>query len=104
MEHEPNPVRKLGTQRSDPGDARSEWPEQVLTDSRVIHLWDEERVTGRWFAEHEDTFFPIAWDIYFLYGPDAHWGTEPAPLVSSGFTIIGRSSKLRADLLPLLND
>jgi hypothetical protein len=33
-------------------DTRRAWESRVLADPRVIHLWDEQRITGQWFAEH----------------------------------------------------
>ena len=67
-----------------------------------MHLWDEDRVTGKWFAEHEGFYIPIAWDAYYLYGPDAHWDIEPSPLVSKGGTIFYKRKQLQEDLLTLL--
>ena len=85
-------------------DSRSRWDGSIISDPRVIHLWDEQRVVGRFFAEHEESYLPISWDAYYLYSPDAHWGEEPSPLVSWGTTIRSRSGQLREDLLPLLGN
>ncbi|MCI0485334.1 MAG: hypothetical protein L0229_01910 [Blastocatellia bacterium] len=76
-----------------------------MKDSRVIHLWDEARVTGRWFAKHMDPPAPreVEWDAYFLYGPDARWDKPlPSPLISWGRTIMGTRKKLETDIQPLL--
>lgn len=76
--------------------------ERVMPDSRVIHYWDEESTTSFWFAENvDDTLSPV-WDVYYLYGPDAEWTDDPGPLISSGGTIIGRSSELQKAITPLL--
>jgi hypothetical protein len=75
---------------------------RVLPDRRVVHLWDESAITSDWFAEHVERSPAPAWDVYFLYGPDARWSNLPGPLVSSGGTIIGRSSALKAAIDPLL--
>jgi hypothetical protein len=73
-----------------------------LTDERVIHLWDEDREVGRWYAQQGVyPFGTVAWDIYFLYGPDATWEESPEPLLSSGFTIIGQSQQLLNDITSL---
>ncbi len=43
-------------------------------DPRMVYqAWDNERVTGKTWQASMD--LPgIAWDVYFLYGPDTEWG------------------------------
>jgi hypothetical protein len=41
--------------------------------------------------------------MYYLFGPSARWARTPAPLVSSGGTIIGQSSSLDDAIEPLLD-
>ncbi len=82
-------------------DRRSRWDDRLITDDRAIHFWDEERLAGFWFAESTTFSGPIAWDIYYLYGPDAEWVEEPAPLVSWGYTLLGKREQLLADLVPM---
>jgi len=88
------------------GDDKSAWRSDLLTDDRVIELWDSDRTLGQWFPQQEEykelVFGPLAWDIYFLYGPDATWGNIPSPLVSSGHTIISSRKGLERDITPLL--
>jgi hypothetical protein len=76
--------------------------QRVLPDPRVIQFWDEAALTSDWFAAHVEDGQAPAWDVYYLYGPDARWTDVPSPLVSSGATIIGRSSALKAAIAPLL--
>lgn len=76
---------------------------RVLSDARVKHFWDGEKVVGRWFAEQEG-YRGVAWDIYFLYGAEADWNRAPAPLVSSGVTVFGKRKELLHALLPLMAD
>ena len=83
-------------------DDKSRWTARFMSDPRVVHFWDEDRVIGKWFAEHEGFYIPIAWDAYYLYGPDAHWNEAPSPLVSKGGTIFYKRDQLREDLLALL--
>jgi hypothetical protein len=72
------------------------------SDPRVLHYWDGSALTSRWFANNvEHSSFP-AWDVYYLYGPDASWQTIPQPLVSTGATVIGQSSALQDAIEPLL--
>ncbi|MFQ5968508.1 MAG: hypothetical protein ACE5MI_13015 [Acidimicrobiia bacterium] len=83
-------------------DARFRWDPGLLPDSRVVHFWDERRVTGQWFAQEVLGYRGIAWDIFFLYGPEAAWEATPEPLVSRGSTVIGRRDQLQTSILPLL--
>ena len=39
----------------------------------------------------------ITWDSYFLYGPDATWTSQPAPLVSTGTTVYSTRAALASD-------
>ena len=88
------------------GDDRSAWDPRLLSDERVVHYWDPERLLGTWLPqqpEYEDHVFgPLAWDIFFLYGPDALWDETPGPLVSSGSTVISKSGRLEEDWIALM--
>ena len=75
---------------------------RVLPDPRVTHFWDRNAVTSDWFAENVDHSPAPAWDVYYLFGPDATWTGVPGPMVSSGATIIGQSSALQDAITPLL--
>ena len=80
------------------GDERQAFKPELLSDSRVTHLWDEQRVVGRWFAERfevEDFGGQITWDAFFLFGSDAGWDEKPHPLLSSGFPIRLKREELR---------
>jgi hypothetical protein len=70
----------------------------------VMQFWDDAALTSDWFAEQVEHSAAPAWDVYHLYGPDARWADVPAPFVSSGATIIARTSDLRAAIAPLLAD
>ena len=76
--------------------------QRVLPDPRVVHVWDGEAATSNWFAENVEKSLAPAWDVYYLYGPDARWTDVPGPLISSGASIIGRSSTLHDAIAPLL--
>ena len=75
---------------------------RVLPDSRVAQFWDGSALTSEWFAKNVDQSPAPAWDVYYLFGPDATWIEVPEPIVSSGGTIIGQSSSLEAAITPLL--
>lgn len=87
-----------------PGDARSKWKVDLLSDCRVTHFWDEERVVGRFFATHRDPppARGVEWDAFFVYGPEASWDGSPAPLRSFGRPVRPAHKKLQAALVPLL--
>jgi hypothetical protein len=87
-----------------PGDGRAEWDGGYLTDPRVVHLWDERKVAGDWFAAHVSHNPGTEWDAYFLYGPQAAWEREPSRLVGWGRTVIGKRAQLQSDIAPLLSD
>jgi len=76
--------------------------QRVLPDPRVVHYWDGAAATSDWFAENVEHSSAPAWDVYYLYGPDATWTVVPGPLISSGGTIIGRSAELSDAITPLL--
>ena len=86
-----------------PADAREGWEADLMTDPRVTQLWDEEKVAGRFFAEQEGFIFgSIAYDVYYLYGPESSWDQKPASLVSTGYTVMAKRNQLKEDISKLL--
>jgi hypothetical protein len=45
-------------------------------DPRVTYHWDRYKLTGAEWQEVVD-INNVAWDIYFLYGPESQWGDLP---------------------------
>jgi hypothetical protein len=88
------------------GDERSKWPSDLLTDPRVVHFWDEQKVVGTWFGKHPDytglSNDQALWDAFLLYGAKSHWGDKPSHLISTGRTIVAKREELRKSLPPLL--
>ena len=84
------------------GDSSDEWDETAMPDVRVKHFWDGELEAAQWFARQVDGYEGVAWDVYYLYGPDATWETVPAPLVGSGGTIIREREKLEVEVRALI--
>jgi hypothetical protein len=68
---------------------------RVLPDARVTQFWDGSALTSAWFASNVEHSLAPAWDVYYLYGPDATWADVPGPLVTSGSSIIGQSGALK---------
>ena len=84
-------------------DDRSKWDGEILTDSRVVQMWDSDRALGQFFSREEGfKTGPIAWDVYYLYGPDSHWDNKPSQLVSSGYTIISKREQLADGVASLM--
>lgn len=81
------------------------WGGSALTDQRVTHFWDEQRIVGRWYSVNgtsEEKEAGIVWDAYYLYGPDAEWTSQPPPLLSSGGTVREKYEEIERQLTPLL--
>lgn len=79
------------------GDASATVDNRLLTDPRVTNYWDPNRRVSSWFSAHVINEPGITWDAYFLYGSDATWDSVPAPLASSGSSVIGSRDSLAAD-------
>ena len=80
-----------------PTDKLRSWRKDLLTDPRVVNFLDPERRSGRWFAEHPNAcaaLGEIAWDAYYLYGPEVRWEDSlPEPL-TCGAPIVRTKEKL----------
>jgi hypothetical protein len=48
-------------------------------DERISYVLDSESLTGGLWERILKTEKEIAWDVYLLYGADAHWEMEPPP-------------------------
>jgi hypothetical protein len=87
-----------------PGDSKSEWPAGLLSDSRVIHWWDDGKLVGSWYAQQSDyrKYGRVLWDAFLVYAPDARWDQVPSNLISLGRTIVEKREDLRKSLQPYL--
>lgn len=52
-------------------------PIKLLSDNRIRHFYDSNRMVGRSIAESVGWAGNIAWDIYLFYEPFIKWGQEP---------------------------
>ena len=82
-------------------------PDDLLSDLRVVHFWDEEKMLGRWYEENvtrigEPGDDRVEWDAYFLYGVGTTWDEQPPSHVSWGRTIVETREQLRNDLSDVL--
>ena len=82
------------------GDSRDRWDGDGMTDPRVSHFWDEQKVVGNWFSANVRHNRGTTWDFYALYAPG---DTSLATPVSSGGTIITHRNQLRAAISPMLH-
>ena len=74
-----------------------------MPDTRAMQFWDDGKLAGRFFAYQEGFISgSIAYDTYFLYGPEAHWDSKPSPLVSSGYTVMAKRNQLKEGIGRLL--
>ena len=86
-----------------PTDSRSEWDAHLLNDLRVTHLWDQYKVSGRFFAaEYEHQPKSTQWDAYYLYDQGVSWNEAAGKVRGSGRTVIGRSDELEAQISSVL--
>jgi hypothetical protein len=84
-----------------PTDGREEIDESILADPRVTQYWDEEGVTGTYFAETDLGglgYSGFVYDVYYVFGGEAAWADEPAPLAASGAPVLHEGEKLLAAL------
>ncbi len=82
-------------------DARDTIDESTLADPRVTQYWDGEGITGTYFADSDLGglgFSGLVYDVYYVFGPDAAWADEPAPLAASGGPVVSDGQKLLAAL------
>jgi hypothetical protein len=80
-------------------DARDEIDDSILADPRVTQYWDGEGITGTYFAETDLGglgFSGFVYDVYYVFGPDAAWRDEPAPLAASGGPVVSEGEELLA--------
>lgn len=85
------------------GDSRDRWDGDGLTDPRVRHYWDEQKVVGNWFSANVTRNPGTTWDFYAIYAPDATWDTQPPKALSQGGSIIGRHAQLQSAITALLH-
>ncbi len=89
-----------------PPPSRASWDAQVLADERVVHVWDPQRVVGRWLARSDelDLGYPgdVVWDAWLLFGAESRWTRAPSDLVGFGWTVIGTRDELERKVMEAL--
>jgi hypothetical protein len=82
-------------------DERSAIDESILDDPRVTQYWDAEGITGTYFADSDLGGLGASgfvYDVYYVFGRDATWEDDPAPLAASGGPVLFEGEELRAAL------
>lgn len=99
-----------------PSDMRERWPADILTDSRVVHYWDEPKNVGKWYGERlremegsvapnsAENEGPILWDVYLVYGPESRWDDAPTGLRRWGRTILKTQESLGQSVADLVSE
>ncbi len=69
---------------------------ETMADARTSHYWDGDSLLGKLYRKKlglpED-----AWDIFFLYGPDATWDGDEPPAPSFWMHQLGSARRPRLD-------
>ena len=86
------------------GDARETVDRSLLPDPRVIHLWDDAKRAGRFYAAFTRPDDPlwVEWDAFFVYPPGPSWDEAATRPVAWGRTVIAKREALRAAVAPLV--
>ena len=78
-------------------DERDAIDESTLADPRVTQYWDGQGITGTFFAKSDLGglgYSGFVYDVYYVFGPDAAWADEPAPLAGSGGPVLYEGDRL----------
>jgi hypothetical protein len=82
-------------------DAKETIDATLLDDPRVRQYWDGEGLTGTWFAKADLGglgYSGFVYDAYYVFGPDATWTDEPAPLVGARVPVVSYVEELLRDV------
>lgn len=75
------------------------WGARSLSDARVEHSWDEERLVGRFFAgQLQGDTSSALWDAFLLYSPEANWDDSLDAPLAWGAPIVGMRDELAASV------
>ena len=82
-------------------DERGAIDESILADPRVKQYWDSEGITGTYFADAdlgELGASGFIYDVYYVFGGDAAWQDEPAPLEDAAVPVISYVDRLLGEI------
>ena len=104
----PNDLRELGSlrdlQAAFDGDARETVDRSLLPDPRVVHLWDDGRRAGRFYAAFTRPDDPewVEWDAFFVYPRGVAWAESATRPAAWGRTVIHKREELRKAVASVL--
>jgi len=79
----------------------------LVHDQRATHYKDDLQISGKWFGERYGApggfQGSVAWDMAYVFGPEATWEDEPSPMLASGGAVIHMGSELMEAITPLLS-
>jgi hypothetical protein len=82
-------------------DAADEIDRTILDDDRVRQYWDGEGITGTYFAEADLGglgYSGFVYDVYYVFGGNAAWQDEPAPLAGAGVPVISSVDRMLEEI------
>ena len=82
-------------------DERSAIDESILRDPRVHQYWDSEGITGTYFADNDLGGLGASgfvYDVFYVFGGDATWQSDPAPLGAAGGPVLFEGERLLSAL------
>ncbi len=81
-------------------DFRFFWPSGALDDPRVVNLWDDQKVAGKWYAANVTRRgAEVEWDAWILYPPGKAFADSP---LAWGRSIVASRERLRTEVENLL--
>ena len=88
------------------GDSKGAINARLFDDPRVTSFWDPDRIVGNWFGQHAVGGLGggdyTVWDAFYGFRGSAHWAAAPTAVVATGSDIIGNTSSLEQNFIPLL--
>jgi hypothetical protein len=82
-------------------DARETIDATIMEDPRVTQYWDGDGITGTYFADADLGglgYSGFVYDVYYVFGPDASWADEPAPLAGANVPVVSYVDDLLAEI------
>ncbi len=84
-------------------DSRSAWDSRMMLDACVTQFWDEQQSVAQWFAQQVDGDQGTAWDIYYLYGPEAPGNQCHPHYLDQGVRLSASVKTLKPKFFPFCN-
>ena len=77
----------------------------LIDDERATHYKDDTQISGKWFGEtYGEPGGSVAWDVAYVFGPDATWEEQPSPMLAWGGAVVHMKEELMEALAPFLSE